>query len=151
MLYLNPTPLDRNMEFDLKQNLFKNLAIDDRPRQDETAVLFLFREHLHPRHDEHNCQQPPHRHRREAAAAEFTSAMTPRRKHAHLCAMKSIGYVHWQDIDMWLGYLEEFPRLHDAGRFAHRHWRKIMREIYDDSVTDSSGRQIQLCSVSVVQ
>ena len=29
---LNPTPLDRNMEFDLKQNLFKNLKFDERPR-----------------------------------------------------------------------------------------------------------------------
>lgn len=23
--------------------------------------------------------------------------------------MKSMGYVYWQDGDMWLGYLEEFP------------------------------------------
>ena len=23
--------------------------------------------------------------------------------------MKSIRYVHWQDGDMWLGYLEEYP------------------------------------------
>jgi len=30
--YLNPTPLDRNMEFDLKQNLFKNLSYDQQPR-----------------------------------------------------------------------------------------------------------------------
>lgn len=30
--YLNPTPLDRNMEFDLKQNLFKNLKFEEQPR-----------------------------------------------------------------------------------------------------------------------
>jgi len=30
--YLNPTPLDRNMEFDLKKDLFKNLSNDDQPR-----------------------------------------------------------------------------------------------------------------------
>jgi hypothetical protein len=27
--YLNPTPLDRNMEFDPKRNLFKNLRFDE--------------------------------------------------------------------------------------------------------------------------
>jgi hypothetical protein len=31
--YLNPTPLDRNMEFDLKQNLFKNLKPGEQPRR----------------------------------------------------------------------------------------------------------------------
>ncbi len=31
--FLNPTPLDRNMEFDLKQNLFKNLKFDEQPRK----------------------------------------------------------------------------------------------------------------------
>ncbi len=30
--YLNPKPLDRNMEFDLKKNLFKNLKIEEQPR-----------------------------------------------------------------------------------------------------------------------
>lgn len=30
--YLNPTPLDRNMEFDLKRNLFTDLPFDQRPR-----------------------------------------------------------------------------------------------------------------------
>jgi hypothetical protein len=23
--------------------------------------------------------------------------------------MRSIRYIHWQDGDMWLGYLEEYP------------------------------------------
>lgn len=31
--YLNPTSLDRNMEFDLKQNLFKNLPQNEQPRR----------------------------------------------------------------------------------------------------------------------
>lgn len=31
--YLNPKPLDRNMEFDLKQNLFKNLKFEEQPRR----------------------------------------------------------------------------------------------------------------------
>ncbi len=31
--YLNPRPLDRNMEFDLKQNLFKNLPQNEQPRR----------------------------------------------------------------------------------------------------------------------
>jgi hypothetical protein len=32
LYYLNPTPLDRNMESDPKRNLFSNLKDDDRPR-----------------------------------------------------------------------------------------------------------------------
>jgi len=32
LYYLNPTPLDRNMEFDLKKDLFKNLSNDAQPR-----------------------------------------------------------------------------------------------------------------------
>jgi hypothetical protein len=31
--YLNPTPLDRNMEFDLKKNLFKNLKPEEQARR----------------------------------------------------------------------------------------------------------------------
>jgi hypothetical protein len=31
--YLNPTPLDRNIEFDLKKNLFKNLKDEEQPRE----------------------------------------------------------------------------------------------------------------------
>lgn len=31
--YLNPKPLDRNMEFDLKQNLFKSLKFTEQPRK----------------------------------------------------------------------------------------------------------------------
>ncbi len=31
--YLNPTPLDRNMEFDLKQNLFKSQKFTEQPRK----------------------------------------------------------------------------------------------------------------------
>ncbi len=31
--YLNPTALDRNMEFDLKQNLFTNLTLVEQPRR----------------------------------------------------------------------------------------------------------------------
>lgn len=32
LYYLNPTPLDRNMEFDLTKNLFANLKDEERPR-----------------------------------------------------------------------------------------------------------------------
>jgi hypothetical protein len=31
--YLNPTPLDRNMEFDLKRNLLKNVGEFEEPRR----------------------------------------------------------------------------------------------------------------------
>jgi predicted RNase H-like HicB family nuclease len=29
--------------------------------------------------------------------------------------MKNIRYIYWQDGDMWLGYLEDFPDYHTQG------------------------------------
>ncbi len=32
----------------------------------------------------------------------------------HNAAMKTLKYVYWQEGGMWLGYLEEFPRVKRA-------------------------------------
>jgi predicted RNase H-like HicB family nuclease len=45
--------------------------------------------------------------------------------------MKSIGYVHWQDGDMWLGYLEEFPDYLTQGTSIGE-LEENLRDIYDD-------------------
>jgi hypothetical protein len=50
--------------------------------------------------------------------------------------MKSIGYVHWQDGDMWLGYLEEFPDYMTQG-VSLEELEENLRDIYDDF---SSGK-----------
>ncbi|HYR57267.1 MAG TPA: hypothetical protein VEO95_01505 [Chthoniobacteraceae bacterium] len=45
--------------------------------------------------------------------------------------MKQIGYVYWQDGDMWLGYLEDHPDYPTQGENLdelHEH----LRDIYSD-------------------
>ncbi|MBI3849244.1 MAG: type II toxin-antitoxin system HicB family antitoxin [Verrucomicrobia bacterium] len=50
--------------------------------------------------------------------------------------MKGIGYVYWQDGDMWLGYLEEFPDYMTQGESVAE-LEENLRDIYDDV---ASGR-----------
>ena len=45
--------------------------------------------------------------------------------------MKCVGYVHWQDGDMWLGYLEEFPDYMTQGESVAE-LEENLRDIYDD-------------------
>ena len=45
--------------------------------------------------------------------------------------MKGIGYVHWQDGDMWLGYLEEFPDYMTQGE-SLAELEENLRDIYED-------------------
>jgi hypothetical protein len=45
--------------------------------------------------------------------------------------MKSIRYVHWQDGDMWLGYLEEFPDYMTQGETLQE-LEENLRDIYAD-------------------
>ena len=45
--------------------------------------------------------------------------------------MKSIGYVHWQDGDMWLGYLEEYPDYMTQGESLDE-LQENLKDIYDD-------------------
>jgi predicted RNase H-like HicB family nuclease len=45
--------------------------------------------------------------------------------------MKGIGYVHWQDGEMWLGYLEEFPDYMTQGE-SLAELEENLRDIYTD-------------------
>ena len=45
--------------------------------------------------------------------------------------MKDIGYVHWQDGEMWLGYLEEFPDYLTQG-VSLAELEEHLRDLYDD-------------------
>jgi len=46
-------------------------------------------------------------------------------------AVKSIRYVYWQDDDMWLGYLEEFPDYMTQGKTV-RELQENLKDLYDD-------------------
>jgi hypothetical protein len=45
--------------------------------------------------------------------------------------MSSIRYVHWQDGQMWLGYLEEFPDYLTQGESALE-LEENLRDLYRD-------------------
>jgi predicted RNase H-like HicB family nuclease len=45
--------------------------------------------------------------------------------------MKSVRYVHWQDGDMWLGYLEENPDYMTQGETV-KELEEHLRDIYSD-------------------
>ena len=45
--------------------------------------------------------------------------------------MRSIRYVYWQDGDMWLGYLEEYPDYQTRAR-PLRHMQENLKDIYAD-------------------
>jgi predicted RNase H-like HicB family nuclease len=50
--------------------------------------------------------------------------------------MKTIRYIYWQDSDMWLGYLEEFPDYMTQGE-TQEELQENLRDIYEEF---SSGR-----------
>ncbi len=45
--------------------------------------------------------------------------------------MKTVRYVYWQDEDMWLGYIEEFPDYMTQGETLEE-LRENLKDIYDD-------------------
>lgn len=45
--------------------------------------------------------------------------------------MNAIRYVYWQNDDMWLGYLEEFPDYMTQGASLEE-LQENLRDIYDD-------------------
>ena len=45
--------------------------------------------------------------------------------------MKTIRYVYWQDGDMWLGYIEEFPDYITQGETLEE-LQENLKDIYDD-------------------
>ena len=50
--------------------------------------------------------------------------------------MKTIKYVYWQDGDMWLGYLDEFPDYMTQGT-TQDDLQENLRDIYEEL---TSGR-----------
>jgi predicted RNase H-like HicB family nuclease len=45
--------------------------------------------------------------------------------------MKTVRYVHWQDGDIWLGYLEDYPDYMTQGESLEE-LQKNLKDIYDD-------------------
>jgi predicted RNase H-like HicB family nuclease len=45
--------------------------------------------------------------------------------------MKTIRYIYWQDEDMWLGYIEEFPDYMTQGENLEE-LQENLKDLYDD-------------------
>ena len=45
--------------------------------------------------------------------------------------MKTVRYVHWQDEDMWLGYVEDFPDYMTQGETLEE-LQENLRDLYED-------------------
>lgn len=45
--------------------------------------------------------------------------------------MKTMRYIYWQDGDMWLGYLEEFPDYMTQGESLDE-LRENLKDIYEE-------------------
>jgi predicted RNase H-like HicB family nuclease len=50
--------------------------------------------------------------------------------------MKREGYIYWQDEEMWLGYLEEFPDYWTQGE-TERELRENLIDIYKELTNGS--------------
>jgi predicted RNase H-like HicB family nuclease len=50
--------------------------------------------------------------------------------------MKTIKYIYWQDGDMWLGYLDEFPDYMTQGT-TQEELQENLKDIYEEL---TSGR-----------
>jgi predicted RNase H-like HicB family nuclease len=45
--------------------------------------------------------------------------------------MATTRYIYWQDGDMWLGYLEEFPDYMSQGKTLEELWENL-KDLYAD-------------------
>lgn len=50
--------------------------------------------------------------------------------------MKTVRYIYWQDKDMWLGYLEEYPDYMTQGQTIEE-LQENLRDLYEEL---TSGR-----------
>lgn len=50
-------------------------------------------------------------------------------------SMNTVRYVYWQDKDMWLGYMEEFPDYMTQGETLED-LQENLKDIYDDLTGD---------------
>jgi predicted RNase H-like HicB family nuclease len=58
---------------------------------------------------------------------DSSSPVYPRRM------MKSIRYVYWQDEEMWLGYLEEYPDYQTQGESLEE-LQENLKDLFEDLV-----------------
>ncbi len=61
--------------------------------------------------------------------------------------MKTVRYIYWQDGDMWLGYMEEFPDYMTQGE-THEELQQNLKDIYEEL---TSGRIPGVRRVSELQ
>jgi len=45
--------------------------------------------------------------------------------------MKTVRYIYWQDGEMWLGYLEEYPDYMTQGQTTDE-LQKNLKDLYDE-------------------
>lgn len=45
--------------------------------------------------------------------------------------MKTIRYIHWQDEDMWLGYLEDYPDYMTQG-VTFEELQENLKDLYEE-------------------
>ena|SRR5438477_10935548 len=61
----------------------------------------------------------------------LSSAHANRRYSCRMIPMRRVRYIHWQDDEMWLGYLEEFPDYLTQGETL-RELEENLRDLYRD-------------------
>jgi len=47
------------------------------------------------------------------------------------CRMPNVRYIHWQDGDMWLGYLEDYPDYMTQGESLEE-LQENLKDLYED-------------------
>ncbi len=57
----------------------------------------------------------------------------------------TVRYVHWQEDDMWLGYLEEFPDYWTQG-VSLQDLQEYLRDLYNDLISGGSQTSVGLPS-----
>ena len=50
--------------------------------------------------------------------------------------MGTTRFIYWQDDDMWLGYLEEYPDYMTQGKSLEE-LKENLKDIYDDLTSDA--------------
>jgi predicted RNase H-like HicB family nuclease len=49
--------------------------------------------------------------------------------------MKTVRYIYWQDKDMWLGYLEEYPDYMTQGQTIEK-LQENLKDLYEELTSD---------------
>ncbi len=57
--------------------------------------------------------------------------LPPHASRRMMIVMKTVRYIHWQDGDMWLGYLEEYPDYMTQGQSLEE-LQENLRDLYEE-------------------